>query len=183
MVKSKFVMPGDRVGYAEEFLAGEGVYEENGELFAAVAGETVVEDRVLKVKPIKELPKIVKGDVVLGRVVDVKNSMALVEIVRKKGFDRELMHTGIAALHISNVQDGYTKDLSNSIGYMDIIKARVVDENRLSLSTKEPEMGVIHSICSVCKTPMVKEGDKLKCPNCGKVELRKISKDYGTGEW
>ncbi len=179
----KFVMPGDRIGYAEEFLAGEGVYEENGELFAAVAGEVVVKDKTVSVKPVKALPKIGKGDVVIGRIIDVRNSMALVEIARKKGFDRDLMHTGIAALHISNVQNGYLKDLSKAVGYMDIVKARVVDENKLSLSIKEPEMGVLKSICSVCRHELVRDGDVLRCPNCGNVEKRKLSKSYGEGRW
>ena len=179
----KFVMPGDRIGYAEEFLAGEGVYEEGGELFAAVAGYAVLSNKTVSVKPVKELPQILRGDIVLGRVVDVRNSMALVEITRKKGLDRDLMHTGIAALHVSNVQNGYLKDINSAIGYMDIIKARVIDEEKLTLSTKEPEMGVLKSICSVCRHELVRDGNVLRCPNCGNVEKRKISKSYGKGEW
>ncbi len=179
----KFVMPGDRIGYAEEFLAGDGVYEENGELFAAIAGKAVLKDKTVSVVPVKEVPKLGKGDVVLGRVIDIRGPMALVEIARKKGFDRELMHTGIAALHVSNVQNGYLKDINNAIGYMDIIKARVIDADRLSLSTKEPEMGVLKSICSVCKHELVRDGDVLRCPNCGNVERRKVSKSYGKGKW
>ncbi len=180
---NKFVMPGDKLSYAEEYITGEGVYEENGVLFAAVAGKVVIEEKIIKIVPVKEIPKISKGDVVLGKIVDVRNSIALVEIVRKKGFDRDLAHTGLAALHISNVQNDYIKDLSTAVRYMDIIKARVIDENKLTLSTKEADMGVLKSICSVCKSPMIREGDLLKCPNCGNVETRKISKDYGTGKW
>lgn len=179
----KFVMPGDKVGYKEEFVVGEGVYEEDGEIFAAVAGRLVVKDKVINVEPVKIIPEIEKGDVVLGRVIDVRNSLALVELSRKKGLDRDLKNTGLAALHISNVQNEYLKDLNSAIRYMDIIKARVIDEKSLKLSTKEKEMGVVKSICSVCKHEMVKNGDALKCPNCGNVERRKLSSDYGKGEW
>jgi len=179
----KFVMPGDRIGFVEEYVAGDGVYEENGEIFAAVAGKVIIKDRTVSVEPVKRLPLIEKGDVVLGRVVDVRNSMAFVELARKKGFDRSLMHTGIAALHVSNVQKEYLKDINEAIGYMDIIKARVVDAKALKLSTKEPEMGVLKSICSVCRHELVREGKVLKCPNCGNVEKRKMSTDYGRGRW
>ena len=179
----KFVMPGDRVGYKEEFLAGNGIYEENGELFAAIAGKLYVKDKVINVEPIKVIPEIERGDVVLGRVIDVRNSLALIELSRKKGLDRDLKNTGLAALHVSNVQNEYLKDLSSAIRYMDIIKARVIDEKNLKLSTKEDEMGVVKSICSVCKHEMYKDGDVLKCPNCGNVEKRKLSPDYGKGEW
>jgi len=179
----KFVMPGDRLGYKEEFVAGEGVYEENGEIFAAVAGKLIVRDKVINVEPVKVIPEIERGDVVLGRVIDVRNSLALVELSRKKGLDRDLKNTGLAALHISNVQNEYLKDLNSAIRYMDIIKARVIDEKSLKLSTKEDEMGVVKSICSLCKHEMVREGNTLKCPNCGNVEKRKLSSDYGKGEW
>ena len=179
----KFVMPGDRVGYKEEFVVGKGVYEENGEIFAAIAGKLVIEDKVINVEPIKIIPEIEKGDVVLGRVIDVRNSLALVELSRKKGLDRNLKSSGLAALHISNVQNEYLKDLSSAVRYMDIIKARVIDEKSLKLSTREDEMGVLKSLCSLCKHEMVKEGNTLKCPNCGNVEKRKISSDYGRGEW
>ena len=66
---------------------------------------------------------------------------------------------------------------------MDIIKARVIDEKNLKLSTQEDEMGVIKSLCSVCRREMNREGDLLKCPECGNVEKRKLSSDYGKGVW
>jgi exosome complex component CSL4 len=179
----KFVLPGDKIGYVEEFAIGKGVYEENGEIFAAVAGKVITKDKIAMVEPVKNLPEINKGDVVLGRVVDVRNSLALVELSRKKGFDRDLMHTGIAALHISNVQSEYLKDLNAVVRYMDIIKARVIDAKNLKLSTKEPDMGVIKSLCSICRHELLKEGNILKCPKCGSIENRKLSIDYGKGEW
>jgi len=179
----KFVIPGDRIGLVEEYVAGNGVYEENGEILAAVAGKVIVRERTVNVEPVKKLPCIEKDDIVLGRVVDLRNSMALVELARKRGFDRSLMHTGIAALHVSNVQKEYLKDIGDAIGYMDIIKARVMDTRNLKLSTKEGEMGVLKAICSVCKHELIREGKVLKCPNCGNVEKRKTSSDYGKGRW
>lgn len=178
----KFVMPGDRIGSAEEYIKGEGVYEEEGELFAAVAGKLIVKDRVVKVESISPIPEIIKGDVVLGRVIDLRNSIALIEVSNKRGEEREPSNRGIGILHVSNADEGYVKDISEAVGYLDILKARVIGDN-LRLSTKEEEMGVLRALCSNCKTKMVKEGDTLKCPECGKVEKRKISRDYGTGEW
>ncbi len=178
----KIVMPGDRIGSAEEYVKGGGVYEEDGELFAAVAGQLVISNKVARVESVKPIPEIVKGDVVLGRVVDVRNTMALVEVVSKKGEDRSLTNRGVGIIHISNVDERYVENISEAIGYLDIVKARVIGDN-LRLSTKEKEMGVLKALCSNCKTEMVREGDILKCPECGRVEKRKISTDYGKGEW
>mgnify|MGYP000495357703 CR=1 FL=1 len=179
----RFVFPGDKIGYAEEYVVGKGVYEENGELFAAVAGELTVKDKTINVNSVKEIPEIKRGDVVLGKVVDVRNSLALVELSRKRGVERELKHTGIAALHISNVQNEYLKDLNQVIGYMDILKARIIDADMLKLSTKDGDMGVLKAYCSKCKQELHRDGNVLKCSNCGNVERRKLSSDYGKGGW
>jgi|Deesub1362A_J573_1020465.scaffolds.fasta_scaffold01801_4 exosome complex component CSL4 len=178
----KVVMPGDRIGYAEEFISGEGVYEENGELFAAVAGLLFIHDRIVSVRSLKRVPEVKKGDVVVGRVVDLRNNFAVVEIARKKGENRTLAKKERGILHISNVRDEYVDDMTKAVNYFDIVKARVLDET-MRLSTKEAEMGVIKSICSRCRHEMVREGNILKCPECGNTEVRKISPDYGKGEW
>jgi exosome complex component CSL4 len=179
----KLVLPGDKIGFVEEFVAGKGAFEESGEIFASVLGRVEIRDRVVNVEPFKSVPEIKKGDVVLGRVVDMRNSLALIELTRKKGVDRGLMHIGIAALHVSNVQNGYLKELDTAVRYMDIIKARVIDAENLKLSTKESEMGVIKSICSFCRNQMVRKGNELVCPECGNTEKRKLSTDYGKGDW
>ncbi len=180
----RFVMPGDRIGSAEEYVKGEGVYEEEGELFAAVAGKLTIKDRVAKVESnLSKFQEIVKGRLLsLGRVVDLRNSIALIEVSNKKGEKRDPSNRGIGILHVSNVDEGYVKDISEAVGYLDILKARVIGDN-LRLSTKEKEMGVLRALCSVCKVEMVREGDMLKCPECGRIEKRKISVDYGKGEW
>ena len=108
--------------------------------------------------------------------------MALVEVVSKKGEERSLTTRSLGFLHISNVDEKYVKDISEAIGYLDIVKARVIGDN-LRLSTKEKEMGVLKALCSSCRSEMIREGDMLKCPECGRVEKRKISSDYGKGEW
>ncbi len=176
------VFPGDFLGYAEEYIPGYGVYEEDGKLFAAAAGKAVVEDKTIKVIPVKTIPEIEKNDVIIGRVVDTRSSFAMVEIARKEGSERALRHYDRGFLHISNMSDGYLKNVEDGVRYMDIIRARVIDSN-LKLSIKEREMGVIRAICEKCGTPLQKMKDKLKCPECGNVEKRKVSEYYGRGEW
>lgn len=175
------VFPGDRIGSVEEFKAEEGVYEENGELFASVTGVLNIEDKRVGVKSFKKIPELKKGDVVVGRVVEIRNSFAMVEIARKEGEDRELAYTRLALLHISNVGEG-VESIENAVGYFDIVKARVLDTSP-KISIKEPEMGVLKAYCGSCRDELIFEGGKLKCSNCGREERRKISKAYGKGEW
>lgn len=175
------VFPGDKVGNVEEYMAGEGVYEESSELFASVAGLLRKRDKIVSVESFKKIPELKKGDIVVGRVVDVRNSFAMIEIARKKGEDRDLAYTGLGMLHISNVGEKID-NISNAICYFDIVKARVIDTSP-RLSIQEKEMGVLKAYCTQCKSELKFENRKLKCPNCGREERRKISESYGKGEW
>ncbi|MFN3384673.1 MAG: exosome complex RNA-binding protein Csl4 [Archaeoglobaceae archaeon] len=179
-MKERIVFPGDKIGNVEEFKAGKGVYEDNKEIYAGIAGYLEIKDRVANVSAFKKIPELKKDDVVIGRVVDVRNNFVMVEIARKRGEDRDLGHTNLAMLHISNV--GKFENIANALSYRDIVKARVIDATP-KISIREPEMGVLKAFCSACKVDLVLEKGRLKCPNCGREESRKISSSYGKGEW
>jgi|Deesub1362A_J573_1020465.scaffolds.fasta_scaffold00089_55 exosome complex component CSL4 len=184
MKASQIVLPGDLIGTSEEFIPGYGVYEERGKIFACVAGEVAVgKDKTVSVEPkTNPVPLLRKGDVIVGRIVDIKNSIAVVEIARKKGSeDRELANIGLAALHISNIKKEYVSQIDDELKHFDVIKARVLDENSLQLTIAEDNLGVIHAICRNCKVVLTRKGSKLICPSCGRIERRKLSVDYGSG--
>ncbi len=177
-----FAFPGDFLGYAEEYLAGEGVYEEKGKLYASKAGKIRIKNKTISISPIKAIPEIRKGDIIIGRVIDTRESFAIVEIARKIGSNRALKHYDRALLHVSNISERFMKNVEEGVRYWDIIAARVLDEN-LRITIKDEELGVLKALCSVCGNSLIQEKDKLKCLRCGNVESRKISKKYGKGEW
>lgn len=182
---NKFVIPGDLVGIAEEFLAGEGVYEEGGKLIASVTGIVEVDEksRRISVKPVTGVPAVIrKGDCVVGRVIDVRESIALVELSKiKPNEKREVSNSGVAIIHISNVRREYVKDLNEELSPLDIVKARVLDEKTLQLSTVGRKLGVIKSLCPDCRVTLRRNGNTLECPRCKRKFKKKISEDYGTG--
>jgi len=185
MTESNFVIPGDMVGSSEEFLPGSGTYEENGNIYASATGRIAINkrDRSVYIEPLTKMPPTPReGDIVVGRVTDIKGSVALVELSRIKGsLDREIAGNTSAAIHISNVKDSYVQDLAQEFGYQDIVKAKVIDTRNMRLSTVDKNLGVITSVCSRCKTPLKYENGKLKCPQCERRETRKLSSDYGKG--
>lgn len=180
-----FVMPGDLVGTAEEFTAGEGTYVNKGDIYSIVTGNVMIDKkkRVVSVVPNTSTPPVIKeGDIVIGEVTNVRDSVVLVSLVGIKGVEeREFQTSGLAAIHVSNVSDRYVKDLSKEFSISDIVKAKVLNIENMRLDTSDKFMGVMKANCSRCKTDLVKEDNKLKCPVCGNVETRKISSDYGTG--
>jgi len=161
--KSNFVLPGDFIGTSEEFLPGSGTYEADGNVYAANVGTVQInsKERSVSILPRTDVPPIPKvGDIVIGRVSDIKGSVALVNIARIKGQeDRE----------IATPEQGA------------ILRAKVIDAKTLRLSTDGRDLGVIKAFCSKCTTALKRKGGKLECPKCKRMETRKIAEDYGSG--
>ena len=180
-----FVLPGDFVGTTEEFAPGPGTYLSSGEIYSTATGKVSVDRkaRVVSVVPMTSVPPVIKeGDIVVGAIVNVRESMALVELAAIKGAgEREMQKYGAAAIHVSNVKNAYVKDISREFALFDIVKAKVINTQNMRLTTSDDSLGVMKAICSNCKAVLVKENNNLKCPSCGRKETRKMSSDYGTG--
>ena len=71
-------MPGDYVD--EGYIAGHGTYEQDGKIFASLAGIVHKIDKVICVRPLKTSFKPDIGDVILGRIVSVENKRWTVDI-------------------------------------------------------------------------------------------------------
>lgn len=185
--KGEFVLPGDLVGTSEEFTARNGTYEERGNIYAATTGTVKVNNksRSVSVIPLTNSPPTLNlGDIVVGQVTNMRESVALVEIAGIKGKgERGIVGDINAAIHVSNVKDAYVKDLNYEFATFDIVKAKVIDMRNLRLSTVGKELGVMKAYCTKCRTVLVKDNgnDKLKCPKCERTETRKLSSAYGTG--
>jgi exosome complex component CSL4 len=187
MVKEELVVPGTEVGYAEEFIPGEGTYEEDGKIYASITGRLKfdVKERKVSVEAKTSVPAVPKkGDIIIGTVVDLKSQFAIVEILKIKGVDRAPPGPLYGSIHISKTRGTYVSDLSKEFSPGDIVVAKIIDVERtpLSLSTIDKELGVIKGYCNQCNIPLVKINDKLKCENCNQVVHKKISTDYGKGE-
>ncbi|MFQ5976150.1 MAG: exosome complex RNA-binding protein Csl4 [Candidatus Hydrothermarchaeales archaeon] len=187
MENGTFVVPGDVLGYSEEYMPGNGAYEENGNICAAVTGKVSIDmkERKLTVIPGTDVPAIPKeGDIIIGKVFDLKPQMAIVDVVKIKGKDRALAGSIRGGVHISQSRNTYVSDLSREFMPGDIIAAKVTNTNRrpIQLSTADNELGVIKAYCSFCNLPMTREGNILKCNECRRTSRRKMSTEYGKGE-
>lgn len=181
-----FVLPGDFIGTNEEFTPGLETFVRSGDIFSLVTGTVDVNKkrRMISVIPSITTPPIIKeGDIVVGEIVNVRDSMVLVRIGAIKGAGERAFQASGAAIHVSNVKDAYVKDISNEFGMSDIVKARVLNLDNMRLTTSGDDLGVMNVLCSSCHKPMAKDESKgkLKCPSCGNVQRRKIASGYGTG--
>lgn len=183
--ESVFVLPGDFIGTTEEFRAGNGTYVNVADIHSLNTGYVKVnrKSRTISVVPKTSIPpEITEGDIVVGNVVNLRESVALVEIgaIKGKG-EREFQTSGAAAIHVSNVKDSYVKNLAQEFALSDVVKAKVINTQNMRLTTDGKTLGVMKAYCGKCRSPMIRDNNKLKCPECGRIEKRKLSSDYGTG--
>ncbi|WP_297513837.1 exosome complex RNA-binding protein Csl4 [Thermococcus sp.] len=179
------VLPGDYLGVIEEFMPGEGVREENGELYATRAGKVRInpEKMEISIEPVTDTPPLPQvGDIVLARVIEVKPQAVIVQLLQIEGRenDREIATSKLAGIHISQVKEGFVEDITKEFKIGDVVRAKVIanEKSPIQLSTKGKDLGVVYALCSRCRTPLIRRGDKLICPRCGNVETRKLSPYY-----
>jgi exosome complex component CSL4 len=185
----EFVLPGDIIGTAEEFISNNNTFKYGGNIYSSATGHVKINNKTRAISVVPETdtpPAIRNGDVVIGRVNDLRSSVALVEIAMIEGKgEREIVNIQPAAIHVSNVKDSYVKSLDYEFSPFDIIRAKVIDVKAMRLSTSGNNLGVIKAYCSKCNVSMEKQsnngnkGSKLKCPVCGNIESRKLAANYG----
>ena len=182
-----FVIPGDFLATAEEFVPGDGAYEEEGNIYSSCTGVVLVDIRTKRMSVFSKTPMppaMKRGDTVIARIDEVREQLARVDIGVLKGYeDRQLPLPDAGTIHVSQVRDSYVKDLLNEFKAGDVVRAKVLNAQRspIQLSTVGDDLGVIVAFCSKCKAPLDIDGSKLKCPECGNVEFRKIASNYRRG--
>ncbi len=188
MVESgDFVLPGNEVGFSEEFIPGEGTYEEEGKIFANITGlvNLDLKERKITVKPKTSVPPVLKEGVkVIGVVADLKPQVAVVDIIKIKGNERGLSGRISGGIHISRLRNSYVSEISKELGFGDIVLAKVVNTGRtpVHLSVVDKDLGVIKSYCEKCSAPLVLTGDKITCNECNRPAYKKLSTEYGKGQ-
>ena len=75
------VTPGDLLGNTEGYMSGAGTYEDNGNIYSAVAGIQIKIGKLITVKPLKRKQGSAGvGDIVVGRIVSVEHNRWKVDI-------------------------------------------------------------------------------------------------------
>ncbi len=177
-----FVVPGTFLATIEEFMCGEGTYKEGGKIYAAKAGLVLVDIKGKKISVISKggPPALKRGDVVIGVIQEVKRQLAEVSVKFLAGVEKSLPYPTSGIIMISKVRRGFVSDLSKEFQEGDVIKAKVLEirNGTILLSTEGAELGVILAHCRKCRAILQRVKNRLHCPSCGNVEVRKISSDY-----
>ena len=168
----KIVMPGDKLGIIEQYLPGDGTYDDNGDIKSAVLGNVKINQKMKVISVVSDAkPALLKvGDTVYGQITDIKPQRANVKIECMKDNGRPLALPYMGAIHISQAKKDYLEKLSDAFRIGDIVQAKVVDE----------DCGVLKAMCTRCRDFMhtTQKDNELQCNTCNKKERRKVSKNY-----
>jgi len=176
----KFI--GEYLGTIEEFLPMDGTYVEDGKIYTSVIGDLVQKGERKGIRCLK-IPKINVGSVVLAEIDNVKKNFGSAIIRKILGYKQNISFP--AKIFVSEISDTYIDDAGNFLGVGDIIKAKVVknEKNLINLSIKGG-FGVVKAFCKVCRHELVLSMERINshilvCPVCKRRETRKIADDYG----
>ena len=175
------VLPGDKLGVIEQYLPGAGTYETDGTIYANFTGKARIDlknKRVTVVPSTKVAPLPKEGTTVIASVIHATDKMATVNIWKIN--DRLIQTPFTAMLHISSSSPRYERNMSDVCKGGDIIRARVIEINRIpQLTTAGRGLGVIKAFCSRCGAVLEFKNRRLQCPSCGNLERRRLAEEFG----
>ena len=180
------VVPGQPLGVIEEYLPGSGVYvDSDGVLRAAIAGKVVVDkaSKTVYVVARRRIKFPEYGSEVVGYVTGLRHDLVIVEVhgvISLSPRPKWLYETPgplSAAIPIANIADEYIKDIVDYYRIGDLVIAKIVSRTHpFTLTTKNPQYGVLYAYCGNCGSLMNYKSDRtMVCPRCGSVEKRKVS--------
>lgn len=168
-----FVLPGETLGFIEEIEAGNNTFDDGNMIRASTAGIANVDkkNKIAQVENGKQLSIPKKGDIVIGTVAAVLSSMIAVSIQYINGKPNS---SGVECI----CQNADKRRIIARVNDVIALKIEAHLNGAIHATVNEPELGVLFTKCNICAGSVVPMRDRIKCPNCGFVEDRKISVNY-----
>ncbi|RIA91202.1 hypothetical protein C1645_724344 [Glomus cerebriforme] len=188
MNTKNIVTPGQRLGFAQDYVSGPGTYVRGNLLYASVVGmkrvtkQTTGESPMLTVSREKQqsaIPEVYS--IITGKVIRITPKEAVVSIMVvgnspcKEDFQGIIRQQDIRATERDKVK------IYNSFRPGDIIRAEVIslgDARSYYLSTAKNELGVIYaqSIEGAAMIPI--SWQEMQCTKTKTTEFRKCAKPF-----
>ncbi|OBZ90530.1 Exosome complex component CSL4 [Choanephora cucurbitarum] len=185
--KAEAVTPGQRLGYAADYIQGTGTYERDGLLYASVVGQRYIDPssqegglptmRVSREKEQSAVPEV--GSVITGKVIRVSPHQAVIAIMVVGDMTCKEDFMGIIRTQDVRAAEKDKVKIYNSFRPGDIVKAEVIslgDARSYVLSTAKNELGVIFATSVAGATMIPISWQEMQCPKTKSIELRKCAK-------
>ena len=172
-------IPGEKIAQIEEYLPGENTFEDNDIIRATTIGDIQLDsnERLASINAQTRIavPKV--GDVIIGVVEANLPSMIaiMIKFVNGKKVVTDLECICVTR-HIRKKNIALAKD---------IVKAEIISHinGTIHATIDSQELGVLFTKCRECFGTVVKMRDAVKCKDCGWIDDRKLSLDFGKSEF
>ena len=175
----KLRIPGEKIASIEEYLPGDNTFEDDDSIRATTIGEINLDssERLASINRQKQITVPNVGDVIIGVVEANLPSMIAIMIKYVNGkkvvafFECICVTRHIRKKNIALAQD--------------VVKAKIISHinGTIHATIDEPELGVLFTKCRKCFGTVVKMRDAVKCKDCGWIDDRKLSTEFGKSEF
>ena len=172
-------IPGEKIAQIEEYLPGENTFEDNDVIRATTIGNVNLDssDRSASVNRQKMLTVPNVGDIIIGVVEANLPSMIaiMIKYVNGKKVNSDLECVCVTR-HIRKKNIALAKD---------VVKAKIISHinGTIHATIDSEELGVLFTKCRKCFGTVVKMRDAVKCKDCGWIDDRKLSLEFGKSEF
>ena len=172
-------IPGEKIASIEEYLPGENTFEEEDAIRATTIGKISLDssERLASVNSQTQItvPKV--GDIIIGVVEANLPSMIaiMIKYVNGKKVVADLECVCVTR-HIRKKNIALAKD---------VVKAEIISHinGTIHATIDSPELGVLFTKCRKCFGTVVKMRDAVKCKDCGWIDDRKLSTEFGKSDF
>ena len=172
-------IPGEKIASIEEYLPGDNTFEDNDSIRAATIGEINLNssERSASINRQTQItvPKV--GDIIIGVVEANLPSMIAIAIkfVNGKKVNSDLECICVTR-HIRK---------KNIALAQDVVKAEIISHinGTIHATIDSSELGVLFTKCRKCFGTVVKMRDVVKCKDCGWIDDRKLSSEFGKSDF
>ena len=177
---TELLMPGDELATSEEYISGDGTYEDDGIIYAAIIGQKDFDEaeKIAQVKGINPPAILKSGDIIFGEVKNVSNSVANVTISGLES-GKAAGNNLSGVIHVSKIKEDYIKDARQEFHIGDMVRAKIEQiKPSIQLATNAEELGVLKARCFRCHDILSNKDGSLFCSVCDRTESRKLAGDF-----
>ena len=175
----KLRIPGEKIASIEEYLPGDNTFEDDDSIRATTIGEINLNssEKLASISRQKQITVPNVGDIVIGVVEANLPSMIAIMI---KFVNGKKMNSDLECICVTR----HIRKKNIALA-QDVVKAKIISHinGTIHATIDEPELGVLFTKCRKCFGTVVKMRDAVKCKDCGWIDDRKLSLDFGKSEF
>ena len=172
-------IPGEKIASIEEYLPGENTFEDEDSIRATTIGEINLDssERLASINRQKQITVPNVGDVIIGIVEANLPSMIAIKIKYVNGKE---MNSDLECICVTR----HIRKKNIALA-QDVVKAKIISHinGTIHATIDEPELGVLFTKCRKCFGTVVKMRDAVKCKDCGWIDDRKLSSEFGKSDF